>query len=66
MPQLILFEAVTSSKDSAGDESQISTNSRAVPSATVICDLLQVSLDNETNRAGVGPVVSSYNSGNGH
>lgn len=45
MTLFILFEAMTSSEDSAGDESQIPANSGGIATATVICDLQQVSLD---------------------
>lgn len=43
--QLILFEAMTRSEDSAGDKSQTPANSGGKTSATVISDLLQVLLN---------------------
>lgn len=45
MAQLILFEAMASSEDSAGDKSQILANLGGKASATVISDLLQVALN---------------------
>lgn len=45
MAQLILFEAMASSEDSAGDKSQILANFGGKASATVISDLLQVALN---------------------